>query len=418
MFCSTVFDYNERYTDIIWDYPNITRPFSMIYYVVGGDAQYTIDNKTHTFEHNHLYIFPSNTKLSLYKKPEDKFYISFIHAALFPELTHVIDLDVKSDRFLSQIVSLIRQYIKKANTIAIVVHENPDGDAIGSALAMKLALKQLNKESDVIIPEYPSAFSFLPGVEEIKKESDIQEYDLAIALDCASIRLLNGFAKYFDNAKVKVAIDHHSSNTMYADYNYINQDSPACAQLLLVAFSYFGIEVTKEIGTCILAGIITDTGGFRYSTVTAETFRFVAELCEKGVKVSQVYDKVYSSKTRAKFELHRIALERLEFLEEGKIAFTYITKADEEKVGAENGDYDGIVENGRDVEGVEVSLFLRETSKGIKASIRSKNYVNAAEVAMMFSGGGHLRAAGCSNLPGSIEQVKNQMINRIRSCLK
>ena len=205
---------------------------------------------------------------------------------------------------------------------------------------------------------------------------------------------------------------------MYADYNFISQDSPACAQLLLVAFSYFGIEVTKEIGTCILAGIITDTDGFRYSTVTAETFRFVAELCEKGVKVSQVYDKVFSSKTRAKFELHRIALERLEFLEEGKIAYTYITKADEEKVGAENGDYDGIVENGRDVEGVEVSLFLRETSKGIKASIRSKNYVNAAEVAMMFSGGGHLRAAGCSNLPGTIEQVKNQMINRIRSCLK
>lgn len=312
----------------------------------------------------------------------------------------------------------ILEEIKKANTIAIVVHENPDGDAIGSALAMKLALKQLNKEADVIIPEYPSAFSFLPGVEEINKESDIQEYDLAIALDCANIKLLNGFAKYFDNAKVKVAIDHHSSNTMYADYNYINQDSPACAQLLLVAFSYFGIEVTKEIGTCILAGIITDTGGFRYSTVTAETFRFVAELCEKGVKVSQVYDKVYSSKTRAKFELHRIALERIEFLEEGKIAYTYITKADEEKVGAENGDYDGIVENGRDVEGVEVSLFLRETSKGIKASIRSKNYVNAAEIAMMFSGGGHLRAAGCSNLPGSIEQVKNQMLNRIRSCLK
>ena len=157
----------------------------------------------------------------------------------------------------------ILEEIKKANTIAIVVHENPDGDAIGSALAMKLALEQLNKEADVIIPEYPSAFSFLPGVEKIKKESDIQEYDLAIALDCASIKLLNGFAKYFDNAKVKVAIDHHSSNTMYADYNFISQDSPACAQLLLVAFSYFGIEVTKEIGTCILAGIITDTGGFR-----------------------------------------------------------------------------------------------------------------------------------------------------------
>ena len=94
----------------------------------------------------------------------------------------------------------ILEEIKKANTIAIVVHENPDGDAIGSALAMKLALEQLNKDADVIIPEYPSAFSFLPGVEKIKKESDIQEYDLAIALDCASIKLLNGFAKYFDKS--------------------------------------------------------------------------------------------------------------------------------------------------------------------------------------------------------------------------
>lgn len=137
----------------------------------------------------------------------------------------------------------ILEEIKKANTIAIVVHENPDGDAIGSALAMKLALEQLNKEADVIIPEYPSAFSFLPGVEKIKKESDIQEYDLAIALDCASIRLLNGFAKYFDNAKVKVAIDHSTAVTQCMQITTsISQDSPACAQLILVAFSYFGIE--------------------------------------------------------------------------------------------------------------------------------------------------------------------------------
>ena len=204
---------------------------------------------------------------------------------------------------------------------------------------------------------------------------------------------------------------------MFADYNYVDQDAPACAQLLLVVFSYFNINVTKDIGTCILAGIITDTGGFRYEGVTADTFRFVAELCEKGIKVTQVYSQVYASKTRAKFELHRIALNRLEFLEDGKIAFTYVTKADEEQVEAKNGDYDGIVENGRDVEGVEVSVFLRETDKGIKVSLRSKNYVNASEVAMMFGGGGHLRAAGC-NIQGTIDQAKNQIINRVKCYLK
>lgn len=312
----------------------------------------------------------------------------------------------------------ILEEIKNANTIAILVHENPDGDAIGSATAMHLALKQLGKDSDVIIPEYPKEFEFLPGAEDIIKESSVESYDLVLTLDCATVKLLNGCTKYFENAKTKIAIDHHSSNTMFADYNYVDQEAPACAQLLLVVFSYFKIEVNKEIGTCILTGIITDTGGFKYEGVTAETFRFVAGLCEKGVKVSKVYQKVFASKTRAKFDLHRIALNRVEFLENGKIAFTYITKKDEEQVGAKNGDYDGIVENGRDVEGVEVSVFLRETDKGIKVSLRSKEYVDVSKIAMIFGGGGHVRAAACKMQNGTIEQIKNQLVNSIKPCLK
>ena len=311
----------------------------------------------------------------------------------------------------------ILEEIKKADKIAILAHENPDGDAIGSSLAMKLALKQLGKEADVIIPEFPKSFEFLPGANEIIKESNVEQYDVTFALDCASIKLLNGFVKYFDNAKTKIVIDHHSSNTMFGDLNYVDQDAPACAQLLLVVFNYFNIDVTQDIGTCILTGIITDTGGLRYEGVTAETFRFVAELCEKGVKVSKVYEQVFASKTRAKFDLHRIALNRLEFLENGRVAFTYITKEDEEKVGASNGDYDGIVENGRDVEGVEVSVFLRETSTGIKVSLRSKTQVNVSQVALIFGGGGHVRAAGCK-IQGNIEQVKNQILNTVRGYLK
>ena len=312
----------------------------------------------------------------------------------------------------------ILEEIKNANTIAILVHENPDGDAIGSATAMHLALKQLGKDSDVIIPEYPKEFEFLPGAEDIIKESSVESYDLVLTLDCATVKLLNGCTKYFENAKTKIAIGHHSSNTMFADYNYVDQEAPACAQLLLVVFSYFKIEVNKEIGTCILTGIITDTGGFKYEGVTAETFRFVAGLCEKGVKVSKVYQKVFASKTRAKFDLHRIALNRVEFLENGKIAFTYITKKDEEQVGAKNGDYDGIVENGREVEGVEVSVFLRETDKGIKVSLRSKEYVDVSKIAMIFGGGGHVRAAACKMQNGTIEQIKNQLVNSIKPCLK
>lgn len=311
----------------------------------------------------------------------------------------------------------ILEEIKKAESIAILTHENPDGDAVGSSIAMYLGLKEIGKTPDIIIPEFPRAFENLPGIENIKKESDIENYDLAIALDTASIKMLNGYSKYFEDAKTKIVIDHHSSNTMFGDYNYVDQDSPACAQLLLVLFNYFNIEVSKEIGTAILAGIITDTGGFRYDGVTAETFELVAALCKKGVKVSKVYQKVFASTSKSKFFLHRIALDRLELLENEKIAFTYITKNDENSVGAENGDYDGIVEQGRDIEGVEISIFLRETEKGIKASLRSKDYVNVSELCRIFGGGGHIRAAGCT-IPGTIEQVKTQILNQARAMLK
>ena len=151
----------------------------------------------------------------------------------------------------------ILEEINKANKILIVTHENPDGDAVGSATALHLALKQLGKETDVIIPEYPKSFQFLPGAEDIKKDSLVENYDLAIAVDVSTIKMLNGCTEYFENAKTKIVIDHHSSNTMFGDYNYIDQEAPACAQLLLVLFSYFKIEVTKDIGTCILSGIIT-----------------------------------------------------------------------------------------------------------------------------------------------------------------
>lgn len=311
----------------------------------------------------------------------------------------------------------ILEEIKKAESIVILTHENPDGDAVGSSIAMYLGLKELGKTPDIIIPEFPRAFENLPGIENIKKESDIKNYDLAIALDTASIKMLNGYSKYFEDAKTKIVIDHHSSNTMFGDYNYVDQDSPACAQLLLVLFNYLNIEVSKEIGTDILAGIITDTGGFRYDGVTAETFELVAGLCQKGVKVSKVYQKVFASTSKSKFFLHRIALDRLELLDNEKIAFTYITKNDENIVGAENGDYDGIVEQGRDIEGVEISIFLRETEKGIKASLRSKDYVNVSELCRIFGGGGHIRAAGCT-IPGTIEQVKTQILNQARAMLK
>lgn len=312
----------------------------------------------------------------------------------------------------------ILEEINNANSIVILTHENPDGDAVGSSLALYHALKAYGKNVEVIIPEYSRTFNFLPGTNEIKKEGTYENYDLAISLDCASMNMLNGYVKYFENAKTRVVIDHHGTNSMYGDLNFVNPDSPACAQILVVVLNYFKMEITKEIGTCILAGIITDTGGFKYSGVTAETFEFVAWLLNKGVNVSSVYRKVLQVRTKGNFELNRIASNRLEFLEDGKIAFTYITRNDEESVNAETGDHEGIVDIGRDIEGVEVSIFIRETkSKGVKISLRSSEYVNVSDIALLFGGGGHPRAAGC-NMQATIQQAKERIVNEVKANLK
>ncbi len=312
----------------------------------------------------------------------------------------------------------IIEEIKKAEKIVILTHETPDGDAIGSSLAMRVALKQLGKNPDVIIKEVPKIFDFLPGREEIKENSDIEKYDLAISLDCADFKRLVG-NEYFENAKQTIVIDHHGSNKMYSDINFINPVSPACCQILIGMFQYFNINIDKELGTCILTGIITDTGGFRYSGVTPETFEFTADLLQKGVNVSDIYKRVLDTKTKSNFELMKRTIDRMEFLQDGKVTFTYITNKDLEEVNAGIGDHEGLVEIGRDIEGVEVSVFIRQREDDenlYKVSMRSNDYVNVSDVCLMFSGGGHEKAAGAI-VQGDIEQVKQKVMNELEKVL-
>lgn len=310
----------------------------------------------------------------------------------------------------------IKEEIYNSKNIVILTHEVPDGDAIGSSLAMYLGLKQIGKDVDVVIPEFPQTYKFLPAVDEVKNVGRMETYDLAIALDCGDIQRLNGFANYFESANSKISIDHHEANTMFADFNFVNPMAPACSQILVTVLESMGIEITKDIGTCLLTGIITDTGGFKYSNVKAETFEFAAELMAKGVNVSNIFRNVMQSVPVEKFELRKLATNRIELLENGRIAFTYITKEDEEKTKSQ--DHDGIVEIGRDIQGVEVSIFLREAEKdSYKISLRSNDYVNVSDICLMFNGGGHMRAAGCTiNLP--FEKAKEKIIEECKKYLK
>lgn len=311
----------------------------------------------------------------------------------------------------------ILKEIKDAEKIVILTHESPDGDAIGSSLAFKLMLEELGKNADVIIPEYPRLFNFLPEYEQVKKESDLKKYDLAISVDCTGVKRLAG-KEYFENAKRTIVIDHHGSNSMFGDLNYVNPVSPACCEILAGMFEYFQIDITKKIGTCIMTGIITDTGGFRHSGINPETFEFTAELIRKGVNIPDIYKRTLRTVTKANFLLTKRVMDRMEILEDGKVTFTYITLQDEEEVGAEPGDHEGLVEIGRDIEGVEVSIFIRQREESLyKISLRSGNIVNVSDVCLMFGGGGHPRAAG-ANVQGNVKQVKEKVLKEVRKALE
>lgn len=311
----------------------------------------------------------------------------------------------------------ILKEIKKAKDIVILTHENPDGDAIGSSLALYQALKKMDKDVELIVPKYSRVFTCLPEIENVKSEGSKKEYDLAIAVDTASIKQLNGWANYFEDAKYRIVIDHHSSNSMYGDLNYVDLSSPACAQVMYVLFRYYNWEITQEVGNCLMGGIITDTGGFQYAGVSKETFEIASTLISNGVNVSKLYKQLLSTNTRTSFELRKIALNRLEFLEDGKIAYTYITKKDEKKVKAETGDYEGLVNEGRNIEGVEVSIFLHEIDNGYRVSLRANEYVNVSDVCLMFGGGGHVRAAGVT-MQGTPKQIKDKLVKEIKRQLK
>lgn len=306
---------------------------------------------------------------------------------------------MNSEIELDKIVNIIN----KSKKIGIFTHESPDGDAIGSSLALYLGLKQLKKDVNVIAEEYSNSFNFLTSLNEIKKKGT-GDYDVCISLDCATKQRLYDLNNSFDKSNYTISIDHHASNNFYADCNYVEDKSPATCKTLIKVLKRLNINITKEIGEALMTGIITDSGGFRYETVDDETFEFAAKMLDLGVNISKIYMQTFDVQTKAQFKLTSIATSRLQFFSKNRIAITYITRDDIKKTDAKVGDHEGIVNVGRNIEGIKVSIFLREDEDGsYKVSFRSNNDVNVAEIAEVFGGGGHTKASGCSvSMPLSI----------------
>lgn len=316
---------------------------------------------------------------------------------------------------LNKIVSVI----KEAKTIVILPHVYADGDCLGSCLALGFALKKMGKDIEIFIEEsIPFVYDFLPGSKAAQVfNGSIPKFDVAIALDTGDLDRLGKRNQIFDSVKVTVNIDHHRTNTEFAVHNYVDSNSSAVGEIIYELIKLLGQSFDKEIATCLYVAIATDTGGFRFSNTTELTHKIAADLIGFGADVSDISQKVFDTVTLGRVKLLGEAIKSLELLENGKVAIFTLSDDDIKKAGAKDEDCDGIVSTGRNINGVEVAVLLRERESGeIKVNFRSKNYVDVSAIANLYKGGGHKRAAGCTT-QGKLEDIKKMIIEDIKEVL-
>lgn len=301
--------------------------------------------------------------------------------------------------------------INNSTNICIAGHKAPDGDCIGSVMALYELLKPLNKNLTVyidgIIP-----FNYKPFVDEnvIKKEYNNKEFDVLVILDCSDSERLGKFKDVFLNAKKTVCIDHHKTNVGYADINIIIPSMSSTGELLYDVIKTWNQNITKQIATLLYIAILTDTGKFSYSNTSSDTHRKTAELIDIGVDVAQIDNIVFNSKPSNVVKAFIDCISGIELYYNNKFGITYITHNILEKNNVEMGDIDGIVEFIREIKEVEVSCVLKEYAENnTKVSLRSKNEIDVSLISLRFGGGGHSKAAGFE-VNDTLENTKKLLI--------
>ena len=313
----------------------------------------------------------------------------------------------------------LMEMVEAAGTIAIVGHVRPDGDCVGSCLAVcnYITEQYPEKTVDVYLETPPAKFSYLKQFERISSDSNTgKQYELCICLDSGDRERLGNNVVYLDTAKTSICIDHHITNKGYAASNFVNASASATCEFL---YDFLDEEkISKEVAECIYTGIIHDTNVFKNSNTTAKTMEVAGVMMEKGINFSQIIDGSFYKKTYVQNQIMgRAVLESVLFLD-GKCIFSVVRKQDMDFYGVEASDLDGIVDQLRVTDGVEVAIFLHETENHVyKVSMRSNNFVNVSKVASFFGGGGHVRAAGCT-MSGSVHDVINNLSARIEKQIK
>ena len=300
------------------------------------------------------------------------------------------------------------QILREKDNIFILTHAHPDGDTLGCGFALCRALLKLGKKARVICAdEIQKKYAYL------MQDLDMQSFDedYVVAVDVATENLLGSLQDVY-GGKIDMCIDHHGSNTDYAKYLLLNADAAAACEIIFKVIKALGVDIDKNIANCLYTGLTTDTGCFRYSSATSNTYRAAAELIDLGADNGKINRIMFETKTKTYAALERMAIEGMQFFGNERICVITVTQDMYKKTGSNEQETEAIAPLTRQTEGVEIGLTIREKPDGTcKCSIRTYESVDASALAACFGGGGHKQASACKFDCG-VEEAKQMLVKK------
>lgn len=315
------------------------------------------------------------------------------------------------------IIGQIFEALEKSKNIYLSSHINPDGDSIGSLMALGLALEQLGKNVNFIKTDtIPATFEFLPAIDKLQKFDKI-EADILFILDCGSKDRIGEYKKIIDEAKLVINIDHHLDNDNFGDINLVDPQRASTGEIVYDVIRGLGLDLNKDIASYLYTAISMDSGRFMYDKVDHRTHEIVSNLIQEGIDKDEININLYQKRSMPATKLFIEALSSLKTYREDKIATIKVTQDSIKRTNTKIDETDGLISFVRDIDTVEVACLLKELSeKEIKLSLRSKKTVDVSRICNIFNGGGHKRAAGCT-IYEDIDSAEDLIVKEIEKLM-
>jgi bifunctional oligoribonuclease and PAP phosphatase NrnA len=309
-------------------------------------------------------------------------------------------------------VARICEAIRDRQRFVISSHSRPDGDSIGSQLAMAYALRALGKDVEVVNQDAaPSALMAFPGVRSILVADRVEgQFDAAIIMECSELKRtgVEGLGQYF-----VINIDHHPGNANYGAINWFEAGAAACAEMVFDVIRALDVPLSLEIATHIYVGILTDTGSFHYSSISSRTFDICRQLVDAGVDPPKVARSIFDSNTLGRLKLFGAVLSSIELEDDGRLAIVCVDRAMAAAAGGTYDDTEGLINLPLTVREIQAAVFFKEIAKDdYRVSMRSKGEIDLCAVAKKFGGGGHKNASGCS-VTGRYDEVRARVVREV-----